>query len=62
MVTAYVNGQVIDGRGEAYQGYVIVEFTLNPDGKIRFDSADGEFARARKMKPADLLDFLRYGR
>ena len=25
MATAYVNGQVIDGRGKAYQGYVIVE-------------------------------------
>ena len=35
---------------------------LNPEGKIRFDSADGEFSRARKMKPADLLDFLRHGR
>jgi thiol:disulfide interchange protein len=35
---------------------------LNHEGKIRFDSADGEFARARKMKPADLLDFLKYGR
>lgn len=35
---------------------------LNPEGKIRFDSADGEFASARKMKAADLLDFLRYGR
>ncbi|ACU77643.1 thiol-disulfide isomerase and thioredoxin [Catenulispora acidiphila DSM 44928] len=35
---------------------------LNPEGKIRFDSADGEFSRARKMKPTDLLDFLKYGR
>lgn len=35
---------------------------LNPEGKIRFDSADGEFSRARKMKPTDLLDFLQYGR
>jgi hypothetical protein len=35
---------------------------LNPEGKIRFDSADGEFARARKMTAADLLDFLKYGR
>jgi thiol:disulfide interchange protein len=34
---------------------------LNPEGKIRFDSADGEFARARKMKPTDLLDFLKDG-
>ena len=25
MPTAYVNGQVIDGRGNAYQGYVIVD-------------------------------------
>ena len=25
MATAYVNGQVIDGRGNAYQGYVIVD-------------------------------------
>ncbi len=25
MVTAYVNGQVIDGRGKAYKGYVIVD-------------------------------------
>src|ERR1044071_6508358 len=25
MATAYVNGQVIDGRGKAYQGYVIVD-------------------------------------
>jgi imidazolonepropionase-like amidohydrolase len=23
--TAYINGQVIDGRGKAYQGYVIVD-------------------------------------
>jgi hypothetical protein len=35
---------------------------LNPAGKIRYDSADGEFANARKMNPADLLDFLRFGR
>jgi hypothetical protein len=35
---------------------------LNPAGKIRFDSADGEFASARKMKAADLLEFLKYGR
>src|SRR5438132_12075119 len=25
MVTAYVNGQVIDGHGKAYKGYVIVD-------------------------------------
>src|SRR6266446_4267721 len=25
MVTAYVNGQVIDGRGKAFKGYVIVD-------------------------------------
>src|SRR5262249_47438343 len=25
MATAYVNGQVIDGRGRAFQGYVIVD-------------------------------------
>ena len=35
---------------------------LNPEGKIRHDSADGEFARARHMKAADLVSFLRYGR
>ncbi|NUP48302.1 MAG: thioredoxin family protein [Catenulispora sp.] len=34
---------------------------LNPQGKIRFDSADGEFSRARQMKPADLLAFLASG-
>ena len=25
MRTAYVNGQVIDGRGKAYEGYVIID-------------------------------------
>lgn len=34
---------------------------LNPQGKIRFDSADGEFSRARRMKPEDLLAFLASG-
>ena len=35
---------------------------LSPQGKIRFDSADGEFSRARRMAPADLVGFLRDGR
>ncbi|WP_344664863.1 thioredoxin family protein [Catenulispora yoronensis] len=35
---------------------------LNPQGKIRFDSADGEFSRARRMKPEELLSFLEAGR
>ncbi len=34
---------------------------LNPQGKIRFDSADGEFAQARRMKPGDLIAFLDAG-
>jgi hypothetical protein len=35
---------------------------LNSDGKIRFDSADGEFSHARAMAPADLTAFLTAGR
>ena len=35
---------------------------LSPEGKIRYDSADGEFSRARHMESADLLGFLRDGR
>lgn len=35
---------------------------LSPEGKIRYDSADGEFARARHMAPADLVTFLSEGR
>ena len=31
---------------------------LSPEGKIRYDSADGEFARARHMTAADLVTFL----
>ncbi|NUR32099.1 MAG: thioredoxin family protein [Catenulispora sp.] len=34
---------------------------LNPQGKIRFDSADGEFSRARHLKPEDLVRFLVQG-
>jgi uncharacterized protein YyaL (SSP411 family) len=34
---------------------------LSPEGKIRYDSADGEFARARHMEPADLITFLSEG-
>lgn len=34
---------------------------LNPQGKIRFDSADGEFSHARRMQPQDLLEFLKSG-
>jgi protein disulfide-isomerase len=31
---------------------------LSPDGKIRYDSAEGEFARARHLAPDDLVTFL----
>src|SRR5579859_5393903 len=42
MTTAYMNGQVIDGRGKAYKGYVIV---------------DGEkIAEAREGTPAALAE------
>jgi thiol-disulfide isomerase/thioredoxin len=53
-----LNADVDADYNHPIEGGIPALSVLNPEGKIRYDSADGEFARARDMRPADLVAFL----
>jgi hypothetical protein len=57
-----LNSDVDQDYNHPIEGGIPALSVLSPQGKIRYDSADGEFARARHMEPAELVTFLSEGR